>query len=117
MECHIAQGSKCTRDARFGIMDRAEDTIAILEALESHDSNRSMNTPLVITSVIAAGLIFIAIFLAVRARRLAVQDAIVLEDELSEFQQMFEAGEINEEEFLKMKKIIATKAVQRAKQG
>lgn len=76
-----------------------------------------MNTPILITSAIAAGLIFIAIFLTVRARRLAVQDAVVLEDELSEFQRMLEAGEINEAEFLKMKKIIAAKAVQRAKQG
>ncbi len=74
-----------------------------------------MDTSLVITSVVIVCLIVMAIFLATRARRLAVQERLPPDDQISKFQQMFEAGEISEEEFREMKKIIATKAAQQAK--
>ncbi len=74
-----------------------------------------MDISLVITSVVIVCLIVLAITLAIRARRLAVQDQVPLDNQISKFQQMFEAGEISEAEFRKMKKIIATKAVQQAK--
>lgn len=74
-----------------------------------------MTTYLVVGIIILVALIAVAISVAARTRRLAVQNQIVPEDELAEFKRMHEAGEISEEEYRKMKKIVAEKSVQQAR--
>jgi len=74
-----------------------------------------MNTYLVIAIVVLVAMIAVAISFAGRARRLAVQNELLPEDELAEFTRMHEAGEISEEEFRKMKRIIAEKTVKQAR--
>lgn len=74
-----------------------------------------MNTYLVIAIVVLVVMIAVAISFATRARSLAVQDELLPDDELAEFTRMREAGEISEEEFRKMKKIIAEKTVKQAR--
>jgi uncharacterized membrane protein len=74
-----------------------------------------MNRYLVTGIVVLAALIAVAITLAGRARRAAIRNEEMPGDELAEFRRMRDAGKISEEEFRRMKKIVAGKTVQRVK--
>ena len=74
-----------------------------------------MNNYLIAGIVVLIVMIALAISLANRARRLAIQNEELSENPLAEFEQMRESGEISEEEFRRMKKIIAEKTVRKAK--
>ena len=74
-----------------------------------------MTTYLVFGIIVLLVLIGVSISITNRARSVAVQNKVLPEDELIEFRKMRNAGEISEEEFRKMKKIIADKIVEQAK--
>ncbi len=74
-----------------------------------------MSPLLVVGIILVVVTMALAVFLVDRARRLAVHDDNSPHNELDQFELMREAGEISEEEYRRMKKIIADKLVQRVK--
>lgn len=74
-----------------------------------------MSIYLVIGLVVLVALIAVAVSVAGQARSVAVQNETMPDDELAEFRRMRDEGEISEEEYRKMKKIIADKTVERVK--
>ncbi len=74
-----------------------------------------MSLYLVVGLAVLVALIAVAISVVSQSRNLAINNETAPDDELGEFKRMFEAGEISEEEYRKMKKIIAEKTVSRIK--
>ena len=76
-----------------------------------------MTTPIVIGIIVLLLLIAAAFSAVIKARRLAMQDAGLSDDELTEFQRMREEGAISEEEFRRLKKIVSEQTVEKVKRG
>jgi len=74
-----------------------------------------MSIYLVIGIIVLIAMVAVAISAASQARELAVKDERSPDDQLGEFKRMFEAGEINEDEYQKMRKIIAEKMVKQVR--
>ena len=73
-----------------------------------------MTLYLVIGVALLIALIAVAITVIGQTRKLAVRDQIS-EDKLAEFKSMREEGTISEEEYRRLKKIVADQTVQKAK--
>ena len=76
-----------------------------------------MTTPIVIGIIVLLLLIAAAFSAVIKARRLAMQDGGLSDDELTEFQRMREEGAISEEEFRRLKKIVSEQTVEKVKRG
>lgn len=74
-----------------------------------------MTPYLVIGIIILVLLIAFAVFAVSRARDLVAQDEEMIEDELGEFEQMHEEGKISDEEYRRLKRIVAEQIVEKAK--
>lgn len=74
-----------------------------------------MNLYLVVGIIVVVAMIAVAISVVSQARNAAKQNDILLDNELAEFQRMRDEGEITEEEYKKMKKIIADKTLEQVR--
>ena len=75
-----------------------------------------MNNTLLVVLVVLVILLAFAITSVFRARNLVLPDSRGQDDELTGFQQMRDEGTISEEEYIRMKKIVAVKTVDQVKQ-
>lgn len=73
-----------------------------------------MVTPVLIAVVVAI-FVVVGVYLILRARKMAVQEQSLPENELSDFQQMREEGRISEEEYKRLKRVVASQTVENVK--
>ncbi len=76
-----------------------------------------MTVPVVVGIIVLILLIAVAFSAVIRARKLALQDGGLSDDELAEFQRMREEGAISEEEYKRLKKIVSQQTVEKVKRG
>ncbi len=73
-------------------------------------------TLVIIIAVVVCLLIVVAVSTVTRFRGMAIEEPILPEDELSEFRRMREEGSITEEEFRRLKSVVASQTVDKVKE-
>ncbi len=75
-----------------------------------------MNYSLVIIAVLLAVLVVFAVSAILRARRLVIQASTLPQDELARFQRMRQDGSITEEEYKRLKSVVAEQTLDRVRE-
>jgi hypothetical protein len=75
-----------------------------------------MNYPLIILGIILTVLIAVAIQTIARARAMVLEEQSLLENEIAEFQRMRDEGSITDEEYKRLKRVVAEQSLEQAKQ-
>ena len=70
---------------------------------------------LIVGAVLLTALLVFAAVVAMRARSMAHQQPVMPNDELADFQRMREEGSITEEEYRRLKRVVADQTVDKVK--